>query len=524
MSNTSEEQLYILIRAAFPAVCVVSHEEERVEKAIVDIIDRKNKKFSMQTQVWRWSLTEAMVPLDGNRAPEDRESPLDALNFIKECQASAVFILRDFMQFLNGPNAYRVERTMRDVIRSISRNGKGTTIVLLDTKLEIPDRLEKEISVVDWDLPTRSQLTEDLRPLIMDYKHLAKLGEEKITEVLNTGIDCALGLTRTEVENTFAKSLAMTKTLDPKIIVDEKKAIVRKSGVLEFYETDFDLSSVGGLSVLKDWLKCRGRAFSQEAREYGLPHPKGMLIVGIPGTGKSLISKAIGAEWNMPVLKMDVGALFGSLVGQSEANMRKALKTAEAMAPCVLWIDEIEKSVGGGSSVMDGGTTSRVFGTILSWMQDKKAPVFVTATANNVAALPPEMLRKGRFDEMFFVDLPSPVNRKEIFELHINKRNRAAEGFDLNRLVDESQDFSGAEIEQAIVSAMYHAFNEDREFTTSDIQSALNNTVCLATTMRERITDLREWAKSRAVLADVPVSQEIAVKASEPGNRQILAS
>lgn len=338
MNNTSVEQLYILIRAAFPAVCVVSHEEERVEAAVAEIIKRKNAKFEMQTEVWRWSLTEGMFPLDGSREVEEAGSPIDALNFIRDRESSAVFVLRDFMQFLGGPNSYRVERTLRDVIRTVSRNGRGTTIVLLDSKLDIPVRLEKEVTVIDWDLPTREELTDDLKDLLMDYRKLADQGEEHVLSVLRTGVDCALGLTRTEVENTFAKSLAMTKTLDPKIIVDEKKNIVRKSGVLEFFETDFDLSSVGGLSVLKSWLRTRGRAFSQEARDYGLPHPKGMLIVGIPGTGKSMISKAIGAEWNMPVLKMDVGALFGSLVGQSEANMRKALKTAEAMAPCILWI------------------------------------------------------------------------------------------------------------------------------------------------------------------------------------------
>ena len=256
--------------------------------------------------------------------------------------------------------------------------------------------------MVDFDLPSIEELASSANDVISNFGPTNSLDDNIINNMVGHGSKAALGLTLAEAENVFAKSLAHTRCLDPQIIIEEKKHIIRKSGVLQFYDVDRDMDSVGGLGNLKKWLKQRGGSFSKEAREYGLPNPRGVLIVGIPGTGKSLVSKCIGHDWNMPVLRMDVGSLFGSLVGQSEANMRKALKTAEALAPCVLWIDELEKSLGGSSGSSDGGTTARVFGSFLSWMQEKTTPVFVVATANDVSALPPEMLRKGRFDEWYF--------------------------------------------------------------------------------------------------------------------------
>jgi len=282
---------------------------------------------------------------------------------------------------------------------------------------------------------------------------------------------------------------------DIAMVTMEKKQVIRESGALEFYSTTETIGDVGGLEVLKEWLRTRERAFSKEARDYGLPEPKGIALIGIPGTGKSLTAKMIAGLWRLPLIRLDVGALFGSLVGESEENTRRALTLAEAISPCLLWIDEIEKGLSVGTG--DSGTSMRVFGTILSWMQEKTKPVFVVATANNISALPPELLRRGRFDEIFFLDLPTVKERKEIFEVHIRKRKRPLQGFDLDRLAAASEGYVGAEIEQAIIDAMYAAYSDPatpgRDFTTEDILAALGRQVPLSRSQREAVASLRQW-------------------------------
>jgi SpoVK/Ycf46/Vps4 family AAA+-type ATPase len=291
-----------------------------------------------------------------------------------------------------------------------------------------------------------------------------------------------------------------TRTFDIPTILDEKKQIIRKSGMLEYYEQTEDVHDIGGLEVLKEWLAKRRHAFSSRAREFGLPLPKGILLIGVPGTGKSLTAKAVGRLWEMPLLRLDVGKIFAGLVGSSEENIRQVIHTAEAIAPAILWIDEIEKGFSGtGSSNMsDGGTTSRVFGSFITWLQEKRSPVFVIATANNVSQLPPELLRKGRFDEIFFCDLPSADERKQIFDIHIRKKNRDPSGFELDRLVSATGDFSGAEVEQAVVAALYDAFDAGGDLDTEGLLAALSDIVPLAVTMREQIEAMREWARTRA--------------------------
>jgi SpoVK/Ycf46/Vps4 family AAA+-type ATPase len=277
-------------------------------------------------------------------------------------------------------------------------------------------------------------------------------------------------------------------------VTDEKKQIIRESEALEFFSVTEQMENVGGLKVLKDWLRLRERAFSNRAREYGLPMPKGIALLGIPGTGKSLTAKMIGGLWHLPLLRLDVGALFGSLVGESEERTRRALHLAETIAPCVLWIDEMEKALAHGG--LDSGTSTRVFGSILTWMQEKKSPVFVVATANDISAMPPELLRKGRFDEIFFLDLPTLNERREIFIVHLKKRRRVPEDYDLDRLARASEGFVGAEIEQAVIDAMYIGFNdEEREFTTDDILVSISRQVPLSVSQREVIGYLREWLR-----------------------------
>jgi len=311
-------------------------------------------------------------------------------------------------------------------------------------------------------------------------------------------VQSALGLSSNQAQRVFAKGIVSDGVLDERdidMVTAEKKQIIRESGALEFFAPTETIADVGGLEVLKEWLRTRERAFSQEARDYGLPAPKGIALIGIPGTGKSLTAKMIAGLWHLPLIRLDVGALFGSLVGQSEENTRRALRLAETVAPCLLWIDEIEKGLATGGG--DAGTSMRVFGSILSWMQEKTKPVFIVATANNIAMLPPELLRRGRFDEIFFLDLPTHQERKEIFEVHIRKRKRPPSGYDLERLAAASQGYVGAEIEQAVIDAMYAAFsdprNPGRDFTTEDILAALRKQIPISQSQREAVAALRPW-------------------------------
>jgi SpoVK/Ycf46/Vps4 family AAA+-type ATPase len=319
--------------------------------------------------------------------------------------------------------------------------------------------------------------------------NLTRLGREKL-------VQAALGLTAAQAQRVFAKAIVSAGTLDDRdidLVTQEKKEIIRESEALEFYAVTETPDDVGGLGVLKEWLRLRERAFTQEARDYGLPAPKGIALIGVPGTGKSLTAKMIGGLWRLPLLRLDVGALFGSLVGESEERVRRALRLAETVAPAILWIDELEKALAHGG--LDSGTSTRVFGTILTWMQEKTAPCFVVATANAIADLPPEVLRKGRFDEIFFLDLPTLEERQEIFAVHLRKRKRLQQDFDIARLARESEGYVGAELEQAIIDAMYVGFNAGREFSTDDIAGALRRQVPLSISQRETIGALRNWLR-----------------------------
>jgi SpoVK/Ycf46/Vps4 family AAA+-type ATPase len=317
---------------------------------------------------------------------------------------------------------------------------------------------------------------------------LTPLGREKL-------VQAALGLTVAQAQRVLAKAIVSDGIIDDRdidLITEEKKQIIRESEALEYYAVTETVDDVGGLGVLKEWLHLRERAFSKEARDYGLPAPKGIALIGIPGTGKSLTAKMIGGLWHLPLLRLDVGALYGSLVGESEERTRRALGLAETVAPCILWIDELEKSLSHGGA--DSGTSTRVFGSVLTWMQEKKVPVFVVATANDIYALPPELLRKGRFDEIFFLDLPTAEERREIFTVHLIKRRRIPEDYDLDALITASEGYVGSEIEQAIIDAMYLGFDDgQREFTTADIVKSLGRQVPLSVSQRENIASLRSW-------------------------------
>ncbi len=321
-----------------------------------------------------------------------------------------------------------------------------------------------------------------------------------------------MGLTLQEAENAFALAMVNDGKVDVSdldIILSEKMQVIKKTGILEFINTDIKISDVGGLENLKSWLNKRNNSWSESAKKYCLPAPKGVLITGVPGCGKSLTAKAMSAAWQLPLLKLDFGKIFSGIVGSSEENMRKAIKTAEAVAPSILWVDEIEKSLSGLNSNGDSGTSSRIFGTFLTWMQEKTAPVFVIATANNINSLPAELLRKGRFDEIFFVDLPTQREREEIFKLHLSKRLKdkdVASKIEINsdlykQLAQMTEGFVGAEIEQVVISALYEAFFNKRPLEFSDLANTIKNVVPLSVTQKEQILAIRQWANIRAVAA-----------------------
>lgn len=346
----------------------------------------------------------------------------------------------------------------------------------------MPDKadLEKRLGVV---LGKENSINEDLKKLLLD---------------------AAAGLTDTEADLAFRlakEKVGLDKREAIKIIANEKSQIIRKSGILDYYQTNENLdSSVGGLDKLKDWLKLRSKAFERKAKDFGLKEPKGMLLLGVPGTGKSLTAKSIASEWNQPLLKLDIGKVFQAEVGSSENNIRLAIQTAEAIAPCVLWIDEIEKGLSSAGGEKDGGTNSRVFSTILTWMQEKTKPVFVVATANNISNLPPELLRKGRFDEIFFIDLPTRKERENIFHIHL-KKNGQTGITNFESLGEKSRYFNGAEIEEVVKESMFNAYienNENPEVKLSHLISACDQIVPLAITMKTKIDGLREWASTRA--------------------------
>lgn len=370
---------------------------------------------------------------------------------------------------------------------------------------QVPVELEKEVVVLDYPLPDMTELNHVLSSQLA--------GRRITTEAREKLLKAALGLTKDEAEKVYRKAQVISGRLtddEVEIVLSEKKQLIRRNGILDYIEEDATIDSVGGLEELKRWLRQRSNAFTERAREYGLPQPKGMLILGVPGCGKSLIAKTTARLWGLPLLRLDMGRVYdGSTVGRSEANLRNALRTAESISPAILFIDELDKAFAGGagSADSDGGTSSRIFGSFLTWMQEKSSPVFVMATANRVERLPGEFLRKGRFDEIFFVDLPNAEERRDIFEIHIAQRDRDIARFDLEQLANVSDGFSGAEIEQALIAAMYDAFAQEREFTQLDIIAAVKATLPLSKTMHEQVTALRDWARQRARPAAASVAE-----------------
>jgi ATP-dependent 26S proteasome regulatory subunit len=500
------DELEILIRARYPLIYVISWEEQRVLGRVLQIASRLNKN------VFEWSVNTGLAPAGTNlQSQKNRDTatqdPLVALGNVIDHVEPALYVFKDFHPFLKCQNM-AVIRRMREVAAALKSTYK--TIVIVSPMFEMPPELEKDITIIDFDLPRENDFAALLDRIVEEVKGNPKLNVNVNGPMREQIVHSLLGLTLSEAENVVAKTLVQHRGLGKQsleVINSEKKQIIRKSGLLEYYDAEETMESVGGLDSLKSWLVKRSVVFSDQARSFGLPAPKGVLLLGVQGCGKSLMAKTISRIWQLPLLRFDVGRVFGSLVGSSEQNVRRAIQVAESVAPVVFWIDEIDKafrgSRGSGAST-DAGTSSRVFSTFLTWLSEKKSPVFVIATANDISALPPELLRKGRFDEIFFVDLPSTPERRDIFHVHLAKRKMDPATFDLETLARTAEGYSGAEIEEAIISAMFDAFYDKQELTTERVLDSLRQTVPLSRTMKEDIDELRKWAASRARPATSP--------------------
>jgi len=492
--------LDILIRARYPLVYLVSWEEPRVDAILQDLARAHGKAllgWSITKGLTRMGGARFQISIEGSKDPQAPPDVVGSLAQIGRLQEPALVVLKDFHPYLSDP---RVVRALRELAQDLKST--FTTVILLSPVLEMPVELEKEISVLDVPLPTFRELYQLLREIVSLVRQGNKAVVDLTRESAEQLIKAAQGLTMSEAENAFAKAIANDGRLDAndiQLVLDEKQQVIRKSGLLEYTPAESDLGQVGGLEQLKQWLALRSEGFGEPARKFGLPVPKGLLLLGVQGCGKSLTAKAIAAAWRMPLLRLDMGRIFSRMVGSSEENLRRAIRIAESVSPAVLWVDEIEKGLGGsvGSGENDGGVSARVFGALLTWLQEKTAPVFVVATANRIDALPPELLRKGRFDEIFFVDLPSLAEREQIFRIHLSRRGRDFAAFDTAELAARSDGFSGAEIEQAVIAALYLAFNARTDLLQAHMLKALGETFPLSATLPTEIARLREWAKTR---------------------------
>jgi ATP-dependent 26S proteasome regulatory subunit len=493
------EEFEILIRARYPILYVITAEETRLQQLLLEIAGRRQKR------VFEWSATTGMVsagtsiqlPQHRNAATRD---PLLALDLVIDQVEPAIYLFKDFHPHL-GRHQSAVIRKLKDIALQLKNSLK--TVILVGPVLEIPPELEKEITMLSFPLPDRDDLSELLDRIIDEVRTHPQVRVDLDDPARERLLQASLGLTLGEAENVFAKVLVQDQCLDGNAVhavLAEKQQIIRKNGLLEYHASNETFANLGGLPALKDWLRKRAVAFTRAARDFGLPPPKGVLLLGVQGCGKSLCAKTVSNLWQLPLLRFDMGRMFGSFVGSSEENVRRAIAVAESVAPAILWVDEIDKAFAGSQSsgLSDQGTTARVFATFLTWLAEKNAPVFVVATTNDISHLPAELLRKGRFDEIFFVDLPSLAERREIFAIHLAKRSRDPRHFDLDSLAENSPTFSGAEIEQAVISALYDAFHARTEITTDHILATLHETVPLARTMDESINRLRQWAEGRA--------------------------
>ena len=490
-------QIQDMLKAYYPILYLTTFEYDRTKQKLRGVAKNLNKNF----QFYEWNCVDGLGKRDlnegGLKLIENVEEPEQLLKHISnqtEKDDNEIYVLEDFHDFITERNIKIQLRQLAEKLRFYRKH-----IIIVSSVLSLPIELEKYITVLEMPLQGRVDLEVVLNSVSKNAK------KEIDNDLKKKLIDAALGMTVMEAD--LAYCLAAVRDdfgiNSPRTVAFEKEQIIKKSGLLDYFQVNESLKSVGGMDNLKDWLEKRKQAFDFKAQTWGLAEPKGLLLLGVPGCGKSLTAKCIASLWNMPLLRLDIGKVFQAEVGSSENNIRRAIATAEAVAPCVLWIDEIEKGLSGvqSSGATDGGTTSRIFSTILTWMQEKTQPVFVVATANDISQLPPELLRKGRFDEMFFVDLPSVEDRKSIFSIHLANNNQKPDNFGLDKLAKESKGFNGAEIEECVKEAMFTAYTEnpnEPKLQIVHLLNAIKDTVPLSKTMKDQIEFLRKWANSRA--------------------------
>ena len=495
-------------KARLPLLYLETGEEVRAIAALADAAAAQRNRRS----VWTWTSALGLAGPDG-KAVSNTTHPARALQHVAGVNEPSVFVFCDLHAYFGSehrPGDPAIVRTVRETALEFRHGDVSRTLVVTAPVRVIPPELDEVTHLLDFPLPTAEEIRDLLDTMIENNaRDIRVAADDRAREQL---VHAALGLTMAEAENAFARAMVNDGRLsgeDIGIVLDEKRQVVRKSGVLEFVSSDLDLDGVGGLNNLKRWLGRRNGSWLGGARDYGLPAPKGVLITGVPGCGKSLTAKATAASWGLPLLRLDIGRIFSGLVGSSEQNLRTAIATAEAVAPCILWVDEIEKGFSNTTGQGDSGTTARVFGTFLTWMQEKKRPVFVVATANNIDVLPPEFMRKGRFDEIFFVDLPTAVEREAIWTLQLGARATDANGLGavsgdpaaIAALVDASENHSGAEIEQSVVSALYEGFSRGGTVSLETILGVVETMIPLAVTQAEEVQRIRGWAAQRAVRA-----------------------
>ena len=479
------DELALFLKARYPIIYINTIEEDRVEYVI-----RKNIKTNLNRSIYSWDFVDGYTNNPNNEGFAKR-NPLQALELVERLNSEtpALFLLKDFNRFLTDLS---ISRKLKNISKILKLQPK--TIIVIGSDLTIPKELQDLITVVQFQLPVEEEISQELSRLINS------LNIKVDSQLFESLTRACQGLSLERIRRVLSKIIATYKTIDNdsiKILLSEKKQIIRQTEILEYSSVNEQIANLGGLDNLKDWLKKRKTAFGLQALNYGLPTPRGLLLIGIQGTGKSLTAKAIANDWQLPLLKLDVGKLFGGIVGESESRLRQMINVAETISPCILWIDEIDKAFSNTDNRSDSGTSNRVLATFISWLSEKTKPVFVIATANNIDLLPIEIIRKGRFDEIFFLDLPEKEEREEIFKIHLQTfRPNSWESFDYSQLAQASESFSGAEIRQSIIEGMYHAFYEKREFTTEDICLALNELIPLAHLESDQMIRLQQWASS----------------------------
>ena len=479
------DELALFLKARYPIIYINTIEEDRVEYVI-----RKNIKTNLNRSIYSWDFVDGYTNNPNNEGFAKR-NPLQALELVERLNAEtpALFLLKDFNRFLTDLS---ISRKLRNISRILKLQPK--TIIIIGSDLTIPKELQDLITVVQFQLPLEEEISQELNRLI------SSLNIKIDSQLFESLTRACQGLSLERIRRVLSKIIATYKTIDNDsiaVLLSEKKQIISQTEILEYSSVNEQIANLGGLENLKDWLKKRKTAFGLQALNYGLPTPRGLLLIGIQGTGKSLTAKAIANDWQLPLLKLDVGKLFGGIVGESESRLRQMINVAETISPCILWIDEIDKAFSNTDNRGDSGTSNRVLATFISWLSEKTKPVFVIATANNIDLLPIEIIRKGRFDEIFFLDLPEQEEREEIFKIHLQTfRPNSWEYFDYSQLAQSSESFSGAEIRQSIIEGMYHAFYEKREFTTEDICMALKELIPLAHLESDQMIRLQQWASS----------------------------